>query len=234
MRRITVSDVACIMAATVLLYMSVLSALTTERLGYQLWTGVLCAVLCITPMIFHQAGVMTLPFAFIALVLVAVFLHGYGVLLMTYDDLVWYDTITHTVSTIAVGMCVFYALTAVQALDHHTSFGAKVPMIFAMIMLTFSVYWEVLELVVDMIWATNMQYSPWDTIRDMVCNTTGSLWIISFSTWFLKPRIDAGFIDSLELHPSLHRFITLAREHPIRADSDAPELPGLVSDVDRK
>lgn len=79
------------------------------------------------------------------------FLHGYGVLLMKYDDLVWYDAVTHTASTIAVGLCVFHSLVIIEHLDHKTSFGSRVPLLLTLIMMTFSIYWEVLELVVDTI-----------------------------------------------------------------------------------
>jgi hypothetical protein len=77
------------------------------------------------------------------------------------------------------------------------------------------VYWEVFELVVDMIWSTNMQYSPWDTVRDMVCNTAGSVWIISFSTLYLRARTGPEFVDRLELHPSLRALIVRSRAPPV-------------------
>jgi hypothetical protein len=213
--RLARSDAVCVLAAAALLYMTALSAMETERSSYELWTGLFCAGLCLLPMALHQAAVMHLPFAFVVLMVSAIFLHGYGVLLMKYDDLVWYDTITHTVSTIAVGLCVFYALSAVAVLDHNTSFGSRAPMVLAMILLTFSVYWEVFELVVDMIWSTNMQYSPWDTVRDMVCNTAGSVWIISFSTLYLRARTGPEFVDRLELHPSLRALIVRSRAPPV-------------------
>jgi hypothetical protein len=204
MKKIDRSDVICIVAAAILLFMTVLAVLGTDRSGYQIWSGIFTSLICLVPMLFRQAGVMKLPFALVVLIEVAIFLHGYGVLLMKYDDLVWYDTITHTVSTITVALCVFYALMTVELLDHQTTFSPKwIPLFITLIMLTFSIYWEVFELIVDIIWNTNMQYSPWDTIRDMVFNSVGALVITVSSRFYLKDHTCEEFIKNLELHPAL-------------------------------
>ena len=208
MKKIDLSDLVCIIAAAILLFMTMLSALGTDRTSYKLWTGVLCALFCLVPMLFRHAGVMKLPLAFIVLIEVSIFAHAYGVLLMRYDDIVWYDTVTHTLSTITVALCVFYALMAVQMFDHRTRFGPVwIPLFVALIVMTFSIYWEVLELVVDTITGINMQYSPWDTIRDMVCNTIGTLMVTIPLRFYLKKHEPYEFIERLELSPTLKRFI---------------------------
>jgi len=209
MKKIDLSDLVCMFAAAILLLMTILSAVGTDRTAYKLWTGILCALFCLIPMLFRHAGVMKLPLAFIVLIEVAIFAHAYGVLLMRYDDIVWYDTVTHTFSTIAVGLCVFYALMAVQIFDRKTRFGPRwIPLLVALIVMTFSIYWEVLELVVDTLTGINMQYSPWDTIRDMVCNSAAALIVTVSARFYLKSHTCEGFIESLELHPSLKRFIS--------------------------
>jgi len=78
-------------------------------------------------------------------------------------------------------------------------------------MLTFSIYWEVFELVVDMIWNTNMQYSPWDTVRDMAFNTIGALVVTMSARLYLKDHTCEEFIKNLELHPSLKDLISHQR-----------------------
>lgn len=225
MKRLVPSDAVCLAAAAVLLYMTALAAMGTTRSDYQVWSGVFTSLICLLPMLFRHSGVLSLPLPFIMLIEVAIFLHGYGVLLMKYDDLVWYDTVTHTVSTLAVALCVFYALMAVELLDLHTSFTPRwIPLFIALIMMTFSIYWEVFELVVDMIWATNMQYSPWDTIRDMASNTVGTLAVTVSARLYLRDHTCREFIDGLELHPALERVI--AHRQPTgegRPGESAPE-----------
>jgi len=196
-------------AAIVLLIMSVMSYIGDERMGYQVNTGLFCAVICLVPMIFRQFNIMQLPFVFVVLIEVSIFLHAYGVLLLKYDLLVMYDTLTHTVSSITVALCVFYALMAVEIFDPKTKFTPKwIPMFIAMIMLTFSVYWEVFEFFVDEFTGTNMQYSPWDTVRDMLCNTFGALLVTISSRYYLRNHTCVAFIDSLRIHPKLKKYLS--------------------------
>lgn len=222
MKKIDLSDLVCIIAAAILLFMTMLSALGTDRTSYKLWTGVLCALFCLVPMLFRHAGVMKLPLAFIVLIEVSIFAHAYGVLLMRYDDIVWYDTVTHTLSTITVALCVFYALMAVQMFDHRTRFGPVwIPLFVALIVMTFSIYWEVLELVVDTITGINMQYSPWDTIRDMVCNSAAALVVTVSARFYLKSHTCEEFVEGLELHSSLKGFVSRRskkEEQPVLVD----------------
>ncbi|MFA6710279.1 MAG: hypothetical protein WCR24_02660 [Candidatus Methanomethylophilaceae archaeon] len=209
MKRIDRSDAVCMIAAIVLLIMSVMSYIGDERMGYQVNTGLFCAVICLVPMIFRQFNIMQLPFVFVVLIEVSIFLHAYGVLLLKYDLLVMYDTLTHTVSSITVALCVFYALMAVEIFDPKTKFTPKwIPMFIAMIMLTFSVYWEVFEFFVDEFTGTNMQYSPWDTVRDMLCNTFGALLVTISSRYYLRNHTCVAFIDSLRIHPKLKKYLS--------------------------
>jgi len=222
MRKIDLSDLVCMFAAGVLLLMTVLSAVGTDRTAYKLWTGVLCALFCLIPMLFRHAGVMRLPLALILMIEASIFVHAYGVLLMRYDDILWYDTITHTISTITIALLVFYSLMAVERFDKETHFTPRwIPLFVALIVMTFSVYWEVLELVVDNLTGINMQYSPWDTIRDMVCNSAAALIVTVSARFYLKRHTCEGFIEDLELHPSLKRFVSRSGkkgERPVPVD----------------
>jgi hypothetical protein len=211
-KRIDKSDIVCLVASGILLTMTILSIVETDRSGYQIWTGIFSASICLIPMLFRHGGVMKLPFALVVLIEAAIFLHGYGVLLMTYDDLVWYDSVTHTISSITVTLCIFYSLMTVELFDRHTSFSPKwIPMFIILIALTFGIYWEVFELAADTVWGINMQYSPWDTVRDMACNLLGAL-IVTLSAWYyLQRHTCEEFITSMELHPLIKKAISYHR-----------------------
>jgi hypothetical protein len=205
-KRIDLSDLICISAAVILAFMTYLSAVGTDRTAYKLWTGVLCAFFCLIPMLFRHAGIMKLPVILVLMIEVTIFIHAYGVLLLLYDDITWYDTVTHLAASITIALLTFYALIAVEQLDHKTHFGPKgIPLFIALIMTTFSIYWEVLELVVDTTTGINMQYSPWDTIRDMVCNEAGTIVVTVAIGLYLMGRTNEEFIEGLELHPRLKR-----------------------------
>jgi hypothetical protein len=222
MKKIYLSDLVCIFAAAILLYMTYLSVVGTDRTAYKLWTGVLCALFCLVPMLFRHAGIMKLPLALILIIEISIFIHAYGVLLLLYDDILWYDTITHLASSITIALLVFYALIAVELFDHQTHFGPRgIPLFILLIMMTFSIFWEVLELIVDQTTGTNMQYSPWDTIRDIVCNDVGTIIVTLSVRFYLKGHTCEGFIESLELHPSLKGFVSRRskkEEQPVLVD----------------
>jgi uncharacterized membrane protein YjdF len=208
MKRIDLTDVTCVIAASLILVMTILSTMSTDRTPYKLWTGVLCSFFCLLPMLFRHANLMRLPLVLVLPIVVTIFLHAYGVLLILYDDIVWYDTVTHLAASITIALLVFYALVAIELFDKQTRFGKRLPLFVTLIMMTFSIYWEVLELVVDYTTGINMQYSPWDTIRDMVCNTIGTLMVTIPLRFYLKKHNPYEFIERLELSPSLKRIVT--------------------------
>ncbi len=212
--------------------MTYLSAVGTDRTPYKLWTGILCALFSLIPLFFHHAGVMRLPLVLTAMIEVTIFIHAYGVLLLFYDDIIWYDTVTHLAASITVGLLVFYSLMAVEMFDRDTRFGSRgIPLFIALIMTTFSIFWEVLELVVDTTTGINMQYSPWDTIRDMVCNEAGTIVVTVAAGIYLRSHTCKDFIDGLELRPSLKRWISRQPKNggqPVLVESK----PGVPTPMD--
>lgn len=197
-------DAVCIISFAILIVMTINSYFDASRIGYQTNTGIFTAFFCLVPMLFRRLNIMTLPLAFVVAIEIAIFLHGYGVLKLQYDNLAWYDSVTHTISSIVVGLCVFYALMTVNGTDRKINLGPKgISLFIVLIMLSFSVYWEVFELVVDILTGTNMQYSPFDTTRDMVSNLLGGIVVALYVSWFLKQHPDYDVAESFELHPKL-------------------------------
>lgn len=198
------SDLVCISAFLVLTAMTVGSHLNDERMGYQIYTGIFTALFCLSPLVFRRKKVMTLPLLLVIMIELAIFLHGYGVLLLQYDNLTWYDSLTHTTSSVVAGLCVFYALLVVNRSDGKISFGRNGISIFiVLIMMTLSVYWEVFELVVDVLTGTNMQYSPFDTMRDMMSNLIGGIFVALYVRWFLGKYPDYDVEEAFDIHPKL-------------------------------
>ncbi len=142
-------------------------------------TSLLCFVLCILKVlrIVHLPGPLTM------LISIAVSLHGIGLITGAYDDIVIYDTITHSISSAVVAIIVFYALIIFQYYgNERINFtGTGLAVLSGLIAMTFSVYWEVFEYVADVITSSMTQYSPYDTIMDIVCDGVGvtfaSLWV---------------------------------------------------------
>ena len=57
-----------------------------------------CAVVCFVPAVCRRVGIVSLPGTISFLIALAVFLHAFGLLSGAYDDVSYFDTITHTLS----------------------------------------------------------------------------------------------------------------------------------------
>jgi len=201
-----VSDAICVVACSVLLVMTFLSILQAQRASYEVNTGFFCAFMCLIPMVFRRMRFFELPIMLVIMIEVAIFLHAYGVLLMRYDDIQVWDTVTHSVSSVTVALCAFYSLMAVSVLDPMINISRKwMPVFIIIVVVAFGAYWESFEFAVDELAGTNMQYSPWDTIRDLMCDIGGAALIAAYSYIYLKRRSKEDFIESLHIHPTLRR-----------------------------
>ena len=208
MKRLTYDEVACVFASILLLVLSFHSRSLGFVRGYEFNTTMVCVAICLVPMILKRCGAFTLPGPFTILILLAVCLHSLGVLYFSYDQFVHYDTLTHSLSSIVVTICVFLVLMCYHVLNDRVRFaGASLAIFVALLMLGFSVYWEFLENVVDVFTGTRMQYSPFDTVRDVICNTVASFVTSMILQLYMNRRTPESMVEELDLHPKLVRFI---------------------------
>ena len=201
-------DIICLVAAAILVVMSILSIMENVRHLYELFTGLVCAFFCLLPTIFARRHIMSLPLWFAFFMEVAIFLHAYGVLLMSYDLQKYYDTITHTFSSFVISLCVIMTLFTLQRYNERLKFTVGFTTVFIfLIMMAFGTYWEVLEYVVDQITGTGMQYSPFDTVRDMFSNALGSMLGSLFIYIYMRRWSIEEFIDSINVNKKLRKFL---------------------------
>lgn len=198
------SDLICIIAFLVLMAITVRSYLNDVRLSYQIYTGAFSAFLCLIPLLFRRKNIMTLPLLLVIMIEIAIFLHGYGVLLSKYDNITRYDSATHIISSVVVGLCVFYALLVVDRSDDKISFDRNGISIFiVLIMMALGVYWEVFEFIIDFLTGSTMQYSPFDTTGDMMSNLLGGILVAIYVRWFLGKHPDYDVEKEFNIHPKL-------------------------------
>lgn len=208
MRRLNLSDWISVGSSALTFAFCISSALLGECKGYEFNTGMFCGAFCLLPFFLHQAKVMTLPAVFVLAIELAVGLHSFGVLFFGYDILSFYDNITHTLSSVVVALCVFFTLMCYHVINGKVDFtGLCLALAISLIMLGFSAYWEVFEYIVDLTTGTAMQYSAFDTIRDMICNTAGCVIVSIAAGIYTRRRDPKDIVDSFELHPRLQKFI---------------------------
>ena len=166
-----------------------------------------CAVVCFVPAVCRRVGIVSLPGTITFLIALAVFLHAFGLISGAYDDVSYFDTITHTLSSAVVGLLVFYALITIQHFGGgRVNFeGRGLAVLTALIALTFSVYWEVMEYATDMFTGSVTQYSPYDTLTDLVCDSVGTFLASLWSGVYMRGRTVADAIGELQLGARLRK-----------------------------
>ncbi len=212
------SDMVSFAAAIILFCISAIIFLDVRHFNYQVNTGLVCAVFCLLPFVLRHLNLITLPSPLVLIIEASIFLHAYGVLFLQYDSIVVWDTVTHTVSSVTVAFCVLFTLMMVTTYDHRVSITPFWMGFFVFIvMMTMGVYWEVFELVVDELTGTTMQYSPWDTVRDLSCDALGGLLVSLYAYFYLRRHTGEEMVSSLELHPRLQMFIQCGSRRGRRA-----------------
>ncbi len=208
MTRLGYEEVACVLMAALILTLCTHSYINGFCYEYERNNGLFCAFFCIMPVILKRSKAFTLPGPFVLLILAAIAFHAFGVLYFSYDELYYYDNLTHTLSSVTVSACVYLTLICYQV--YNGSFRLTplaMALLSAMFMMTLSVCWELLEYVVDVVTGTNMQYSPTDTIRDMLCNTIAASAASIVMYRYTKRRGPEQIVESLCIHPALRRFV---------------------------
>ncbi|MDD4222858.1 MAG: hypothetical protein WCQ63_05525 [Methanomethylophilus sp.] len=201
----------CVFFAAVLLVMTILAIPAGGRHMYEVITGIVCSLFCLLPALFFRKKIMRLPLWFTFIIEAAICMHGLGVLLLQYDLLVYYDTVTHTLSSFVITVCVFFTLLCVE--HYGSSSGLRftpawTAMLVFVIMMAFGGYWEAFEYLVDNLTGTSMQYSPFDTVRDMLSNAMGSVLSSTFMYFYLKHHDNETVVRSFALCSQLERLLT--------------------------
>lgn len=190
---------------TVVDIMAVVFGIFTMALGFKgglVDTSVVfMGVICLLPVVLKYLGVIELPAPIVVMVVIAPWLHGLGLAMGYYTSLDNYDTLTHTFSSMVVAVIIFYALSCVHYYGGgRVNFaGRGLAILTALLSLTFSVYWEVLEYSSDIFLSSVTQYSPYDTITDLICDTVGTFIGSAWVGFYMRDRTTKDVIESFRI-----------------------------------
>lgn len=185
-----------------------LGAFSSES-GHVSSTAIVCCAVCLIPPVIGRLKLIRLPPALILFICLSAVFHGYGLLAEKYGFSGSYDTLTHTMSSMTIGILVFYTLMCFQVYSKgKLGFtGNGLALFTALITLTFSTYWEVMEFMTDLFTGSNTQFSPYDTLTDLVCDMVGMA-IASFAVDIvLRKRSVSALVASFRLDDRLKRFL---------------------------
>ena len=199
MRNIRLLDVISMVVGVAIIAMAFLSP---DILDHNVRVTVICGIICFIPFVIRQTGAFTIPVFLNVLILASAFLHAFGLAVNIYVLGGSYDTITHTLSSMTVSICIFLVLACFQyyAKGAVNFTGRALAFFTALLGMTFSVYWEVIEYSSDVLTGSVTQYSPYDTLTDLVCDFTGTLLASVFVGFYMSRRSPKDLIESFELN----------------------------------
>lgn len=202
MKRVRLLDVISIIIGIVLIAMAFLSP---DILEHNVRITVICGIICFIPFIIRCTGAFTIPVFLNVLILLSAFLHAFGLAVNIYVLGGHYDTLTHTLSSMTVSICIFMVLACFQyyAKDLVNFTGRGFALMTVLLGMTFSVYWEVIEYCSDMLTGSVTQYSPYDTLTDLVCDFLGNIIASVFVGFYMSRHSPADLVDSFEVHPKI-------------------------------
>lgn len=195
-RRFGADEVVCVLSAIALLIGAFMMGESDDR-----GTEIMCGVICLIPVAIRATGLFRLPTSLTLLICAASLLHGYGLILALYDTMSHYDTVTHTLSSMTIGICVFYTLMCFQVYGK-TNLGFSgngIAFFTGLITLAFSTYWEVIELIKDVLTGSHAQYSPFDTLTDMVCDATGMFIASVLIGMYMRTHTTESVVGSFQI-----------------------------------
>lgn len=165
-----VTNVASTMASVALF-----ACALTGAAGNATVTTLFSAIVALVPPTLGALRLVRVPPALTVMIDLAVVLHCYGLIAGAYGFTGAYDVLTHTVSSMTVGLCVFYTLMCFQVYSRgRLGFtGGGLAAFTGVITMAFSTYWEVMEFFSDIITGGHAQYSPYDTLSDILCDILG-------------------------------------------------------------
>ena len=202
MRNIRLLDVISMVVGSAIIAMAFLSP---DILDHNVRVTVICGIICFIPFVIRQTGAFTIPVFLNVLILASAFLHAFGLAVNIYVLGGSYDTITHTLSSMTVSICIFLVLACFQyyARGAVNFTGRALAFFTALLGMTFSVYWEVIEYSSDVLTGSVTQYSPYDTLTDLVCDFTGTLLASVFVGFYMSRRSPKDLIESFELNQKI-------------------------------
>ena len=202
MKRPRIQDIVSMAVGVILISMAFLSP---EILEHNVRITIICGLICFIPFIIRCTGAFTIPLFLNVLIVVSAFFHAFGLAINIYAMGGFYDTITHTLSSMTVSICIFMVLACFQhyAGDAVNFSGRGLALFTALLGMTFSVYWEVIEYCSDMITGSVTQYSPYDTLTDLVCDFLGNIIASVFVGIYMSRRSPKDLVESFEIHPKI-------------------------------
>mgnify|MGYP005833143433 CR=1 FL=1 len=180
---------------------------------YAAWSSVFGFVLSSVPWFLKRGKILVAPFELTLWIFVALFLHNLGVLANLYDDLWWWDKVTHFLSTSLIAA---FGMLGVVIVDKYVESIYLPPRFLPFFILVFvgamGVLWELIEFILDSVVGTAMQYSLEDTVLDLVFDTLAGVVVAVIGPIYLKYRTVEAIVNEMKVEKTVKRITARRRD----------------------
>ncbi len=173
------------------------------------------------PSILRRDLRLVLPVELNFWIVLALFLHVIGGVSGFYDDVPWWDHLTHAMSASLVAALGF---VMVLVLDKYVDSiylpRAFLAVFIVMFTMAVGVFWELMEYAIDQLTGSRLQYgpSPDDTMLDLLFDAFGGFMVAAVGAHYLKHSSPDRFVKSLGVDEAKERIKTLLKKG---SDKDA-------------
>lgn len=155
---------------------------------------------------------LVLPLQFNFLIVLALFLHVFGGFYGFYDDIPWWDHLTHAMSASLVAALGFVFVVSIDR--YVESIYLPRPFLaFFIVMFTmaFGVLWELMEFATDQLTGSLLQYSLDDSMLDMLFDGFAGFIVAAATTHYIsKHTTPEKLAESFDVHEAGQRLKSLA------------------------
>lgn len=158
------------------------------------------------PLFLRKRRIAAIPLELNLWIFIALFLHNLGLLASYYDDIWWWDKLTHFLST---SLIAGFGLIVIVIVDKYVDSIHLPPRMLSFFIVVFvmamGVLWEIIEFAFDTFVGTRMQYSLYDTVMDLVFNLLGGLMVAVLGPIYLRHRSVESLIEDLGVEGAVER-----------------------------
>jgi hypothetical protein len=158
------------------------------------------------PWFLKREKIMVMPFELTLWIFIAIFLHNFGVMMKFYDDIWWWDKLTHFLSTSLIAVFGFVVIVIVDKYVDSIHLPPRfLPFFIIVFVSAMGVIWEIIEFILDTSLGTHMQYSLTDTATDLVSDTLGGLAIAAIGPLYLSHRSIDALAQEMKVEKTVKR-----------------------------
>ena len=162
--------------------------------------SVLCLFISIIPSIFRRDLEIVLPFELNFWIVLALFLHVIGGFSGFYDNVPYWDHITHAMSASLIAALGFVVVVSVDKYVETIYLPRPFLALFIiMFTMAFGVIWELMEFLNDQVFGTRLQYNLDDTMVDMMFDAFGGFVVGIAGYHYLTHTTQEHFVENLKV-----------------------------------